>query len=88
MLTIWNRRELTVTFDRKLQSEIRDLLSQNRIESAVRIINRKSPSPFAGGSRARTGTLGENLQMAYEYILYVKKSDYAAAAALINGRIG
>ena len=87
MITILNRRELAVTFDMKRQSEIRDLLSQNRIESAVRIINRKNPSPFAGRSRARTGTLGENLQMAYEYIVYVKKSDYAAAVAIINGQV-
>ena len=87
MLTIWTRREFTVTYDMKQQSEIRDLLSQHGIDYSVRVINRKSPSPFAAGSRARTGTFGENLQMAYEYIIYVRKSDYDMAVAVIHGRI-
>lgn len=86
MLTIFNRRELTITFDMKRQSEIRNLLAQNNIEYFVKVFNRKNSFPFAG-SRARTGTFGENLQAAYQYVIYVNKSDYPRASAVINGKI-
>lgn len=84
MITIFNRRELTITFDMKKQAKIRDLLAQNNIPYRITVINRKSPSAFGVGSRARTGTFGENLNVAYEYIFYVKKSDYEQALAIIN----
>ena len=84
MLTIFNRRELTITYDIKQQAEIRDLLDLNGIEHYVRVINRTSPSPFSTGGRSGLGTLGENLQLENEYILYVHKSDYARASIIIN----
>ncbi len=86
MLTIFNRRELTITFDMKRQAEVRDLLAQNGIDYSVNAINRKSPSPFSAGSRGRMGTFGENLQLEYEYIIYVHKSDYSRASAIISGK--
>jgi len=87
MLTIFNRQELTITYDIRRQSEICDILAQNGIEYSVKVINRKSSSPFAAGSRARSGTFGENLQVSYEYIIYVNKSEYSKASAIINGSI-
>lgn len=87
MLTIFNRRELTITYNMKRQSEIRDLLAQNGVEYSVKAIGRKSASPFAAGARARMGTMGENLQAANEYVIYVNKSDYSRASAIMNGRI-
>lgn len=88
MLTIFNRKELLSTFDTKRQSEIRGLLAQNGIDYTVKTVNRKSSSPIAAGSRARTGTLGENLGAEYEYTIYIHKSDYEKAAAILNGRQG
>lgn len=87
MITIFTRKELISTYDMKRQAEVRDLLAQNDIPYTIKVINRKSPSPFDAGSRARTGTLGENLQMEYEYIIYVKKTDYEKADAIVNGKI-
>ena len=86
MLTIFNRQELTITYDMSRQAEVRELLAQNGINYSVRVINSKSPSPFAAGSRASAGTLGENLHLEYEYIIYVHKSDFNKAVAIINRR--
>lgn len=87
MITIFNRRELTITFDIKKQAKIRDLLAQNNIPYIIKVVNRKSPSAFDAGLRARTGTFGENLNVAYEYIFYVKRSNYEYALAIINGKV-
>lgn len=84
MLTIFNRRELMIAYDMNRQAEIRSLLARNGINYSVKVINRKSPSVFAAGSRARAGTFGENLRLEYEYIFYVHKADYERAAAIIR----
>ena len=84
MITIFNRRELTITFSLKKQAEISSILSVNNISYLKRVINRKSPSSFFVGTRARTGTFGEKLELSYEYIIYVHKNDYDRAKSLIN----
>ncbi|MFI3175160.1 MAG: hypothetical protein R3Y53_08215 [Bacillota bacterium] len=84
MITIFNRKELTITFSMKIQSEVRETLQANHIEYSIKTINRKSPSPLSAGTRASTGTFGENLDLAYEYIIYVKKQDYEHASYLIR----
>ena len=84
MITIFNRKELTITFSMEKQSQVRDILRANNMEYSIKAINRKSPSPFSPGSREITGTLGENLELAYEYIIYVKKQDYEKASHLIK----
>lgn len=84
MITLFNRKELISTYDMGEQSEIRDILAQNMIDYDIKTLNRKSPSPLAAGSRARTGTFGEKLDLEYEYTIYVKKDDYEEAAYLIK----
>lgn len=79
MLTIWNRKELMTTYDLKQQAKIRELLSSYQIDYMVKVVNRKSPSPFGAGSRARTGTFGEDLNMQNAYIIYVLRKDYERA---------
>jgi len=71
----------------KKQAKVRELMAQNNIPYSIRVINRKSPSIFDAGSRARTGTFGENLQLEYEYTIYVNRKDYDKADAIINGKI-
>lgn len=88
MVTIFNRKELLITYDMQKQSEIRTLLQNNRIKNDVKVLNRRSASPVSSGSRARTGTFGEDLSKSYEYKIYVKKSDYDKALALMNHGIG
>ena len=84
MITVFNRKELFSTYLMSKQSEIRNILSNNKIDYTLKTINRKSPSPLSAGARARTGTLGENLDLAYEYIFFVKKQDFEQAAHLIK----
>ena len=43
-----------------------------------------SPSPFSSGMRSRTGTFGQNMDLNYEYIIYVHKKDYEKATYVIN----
>ncbi len=87
MITIFNRKELISTYDMKKQVEVRNSLDRYKIPYTINVINRKSPSPFDAGSRARTGTFGENLNLENQYIIYVKKVDYEKADAIITGRI-
>lgn len=84
MITIFNRKELLITYDMKLQSEVRTILQNNKIEYTVKVKNLLSPSPAGGKSRAHTGSFGVDLSKAYEYKIYVKQTDYEKASSLIN----
>lgn len=46
MITIFNRKELIITFDMQRQAKIRELMAQYSIQYSIKVINRKSPSPF------------------------------------------
>lgn len=84
MLTVFNKRELIITFDMKKQYEIREILSDNGIEYSVRTVNRGSSSPVAFGIREDAGTYGMDIARMYEYIIYVKKADLEKAGYLIR----
>ncbi|MDR7870421.1 MAG: hypothetical protein RIN55_06165 [Tissierellaceae bacterium] len=84
MITIFNRKELYLTYSMSEQAKIRDKLSQGNIKHYVRTINRMSPSTFASGRRSRTGSYGQNMDLNYEYIIYVHKKDYEQAKYVIN----
>lgn len=84
MITIFNRKELFVTFDMQKQAEIRQILQAHGIDYQIKVTNRKSPSPIGAGSRARTGTFGENLSIANEYRIFVHKDDYEQAVYLMQ----
>lgn len=84
MITVFNRKQLTVTFSMEEQNKIRNILSSNGIDYRVKTINRMSPSPFAAGTRSRTGTFGQDLNTMYEYAIYVKKQDHDRALHLIK----
>lgn len=83
-VTLFNRKELLVTFDSKRQAQVRNLLSVGNIDYQIKVVNRKSPSPLGGGERAQTGTFGEKLEQEYEYIIYVPKEEYERAKYLIR----
>lgn len=83
MLTIFNRKELTTTFSIQKQSKVRSILSSNNIKYYIKTVNRNSPSTFSD-TRSRTGTFGQNMELAYQYIIYVHKKDYDKALAIIN----
>lgn len=86
MLTIFNRRELIITYDFNRQAEVRGLLNSAGLAYSLRIFNRNSAS-FGGSSRARYGSFGARLELENEYKIYVYKKDYDLASALISGRV-
>ena len=84
MLNFINKKELISVYSIKEQARIRDILASNGIDYEIKVINRKSPSPLGGGTRATTGTYGENLDIMYQYVIYVNKKDIERAKQVIN----
>ncbi len=84
MITLFNRKELTVTYDINEQARVRTLLAGEGIDYSVKTVNRLSASSFSAGSRVRTGTYGQNTDAMTEYIIYVKKADYENAMKIIQ----
>lgn len=84
MITLFNRKELTVTFDLNEQARLRKLLAEEGIDYSVKTVNRLSASPVSAGSRVRTGTYGQNTGALTEYIIYVKKTEYERAKSAIH----
>lgn len=83
MLTIFNRRELLITFSVEEQNRVRDILARNNIDYRVKTVNPTARATFGRSGRARTGSLGIDLDCAYQYYIYVHKRDYARAQSLI-----
>lgn len=83
MITIFNRRELIVTHSMKEQGEIREILVENNIKYTMTTRNRNSSS-LLGGTRQITGSLGQNMEMVYEYTFFVHKKDYEEAVARLQ----
>lgn len=86
MITIFNRKELCVTTSMEKKSKICSVLSDNKVDYTVKTVNRTSSSPLSAGSRGRTGTLGINSDVVYEYIIYVKKEDFDKAVHLMSSK--
>ena len=84
MISIFNRKELFITYDMKKQSEIRTILQNNHIEYKVKVKNLLSPTPMNSGSRSHMGSVGIDLSKSYEYKIYVKSSEYDKALYLIK----
>lgn len=83
MITIFNRRELTMTYSMAQQAKIRDLLASHNIAYSIKVFSRLA----RGASRSHTGSLGINMDAAYEYRFYVHKADLEKARAVLAGRI-
>lgn len=84
MITMFNRKELLITYDMKKQNEVRTILRDHKIKYDVKVKNTLSHSPLGAGSRAYAGSRGVDLTKAYEYKIYVAKADYEKAVLLIK----
>ncbi len=80
MITIFNRKELLITYSLNEQATVCDILNKNNIKCKVKVINRQN-SNLSQGSRA-SGSLGINLDNTREYIIYVAKKDFENARFL------
>lgn len=66
MLTVFNRRELTITFSKEEQAKICAVLDENKIKFQLKIINRnRLVMPDARGSEGNDRNI--------EYVFYVHK---------------
>ena len=84
MITIFNRKEICLTYDIKRQAEVRDILQGAGIDYRIRTINRTNTVAVRAGTRAYTGTIGRDQMWDYEYHIYVHKDDYEEAMYLIR----
>ena len=84
MITIFNRKELTITYELAQQNQIRKILADHGIDYQIKVTDLTSPSPIAPGSRSRSGTLGMDTAHTWEYKIYVKKADYELAQHLLR----
>lgn len=79
MITIFNRKELTATFDIARQANIREILQTHKIDYVVHLVDQS-----ARGGRGRTAGTADRQTFLCEYVFYVHRSDYAQAAMLIR----
>ena len=69
MITIFNRKELIITYDTAIQSKVRDILASNNIDYIIKVRN---VDPYTLNLRS------------YEYKIHVHKKDYEYASYLIR----
>ena len=86
MITIFNRKMVFTSFSMEEQANVRNMLDNNGISHYVKVVNRRSSSPFARGTRGITGSFGEKFEYTYEYIIYVHKKDYELANRCIHNQ--
>lgn len=84
MITIFNRRELLVTFNMQEQARVRNILADNDIDYLVKTSNRMGSWLMAGSSRSHFGSFGVDQALTYEYRIYVHKDDLEKAIYLMR----
>ena len=84
MITIFNRKELIITFDMKEYARIRDILEANKIAYYLKISNPAVNGSLSGGARRPVVIPGSDHPVPYEHKIYVHKKDYEYAVKLIS----
>ena len=79
MIHIFNRKELLTTFSLEQQGKVRDILAANGIAYSIRV-----RSNTGGVSHSRTVLPGTDMEMMYQYYIYVKRADFEKAKYLIR----
>ncbi len=80
MITVFNRKELCITYSMEEQARVRDILSAHNIDYTL--------STFGNLCRSEVrGYPGMKHIAQTEYLFYVKKSDYDEAVALLDCKI-
>lgn len=79
-VTIFNRRELLVTFNMEEHYRVRDVLAAEGIPYYVKMDN------IGGDIRGELGNTGMNQMSSYEHIIYVRREDYEEAVYQMKKR--
>ena len=82
MITVFNRRELLVSYDLRQVSDLRELLRANRIECVVKVTGPRSPASMGAG-RNRMYSFGHD-RNSDRYTVYVHKTDWEYAMYLLR----
>ena len=83
MIKNYNRAELYLTYDMNERVRICDILNANEIDYHLKTIN-PTASTLGSSRRASSGTFGLNMDVMYEYHIYVHKRDLELATHLIH----
>ena len=86
MITIFNRKELVLTYSMKTQADARMLLSQNKIPYKITTKNIGDTHSVRGHSGVPFGRGGLSSDLLYEYRIFVHKNDYEKACAILQGK--
>ena len=85
MITIFNRRQLAVTYALEEKIHICRVLAEQNIAYLVREIHRTAPHAITS-ERPRDGSFGKQSEMVTAYFIYVKKSDFTAAVKALGAK--
>ncbi len=85
MITIFNRRQLAVTYALEEKLHICRVLAEQNIAYLVREIHRTAPHAITS-ERPRDGSFGKQSEMVTAYFIYVKKSDFTAAVKALGAK--
>jgi hypothetical protein len=83
LITVFNRKELFVTYSMEALAKARDALDAGGIPHYVRTRTLTSPTAYSD-ARAGTGSFGSDMNASYEYKIYVHRKDCQSAAAVIG----
>ena len=83
MVTIFNRRQLAVTYRQEEKTHICRVLSEQGIEYTAHEIRRTAPHAITS-ERPRDGSFGKQPEMVTAYFIYVKRADFTAAAKALG----
>ena len=86
MITVFNRKELVLTYDMKTQADARMLLAQNKIPYKITTRNIGDAHSVRGHAGVPFGRGGLSSDLLYEYHIFVHKDDYEKACVILQGK--
>lgn len=79
LIMFWNRKEVFFGSSMQQFGEVRDILANNHIKYDYKVLNHNNSA-----GRAGHGSIGLNMDYAYQYYVYVHYKDYELARTLLN----
>ena len=82
MITVFNRKELLLTYDLRQVSDLRELLRANRIDYYVKVSGPRAAASIGAG-RSRMYSFGHDRNLE-RYTVYVHKTNWEYAKHLLR----
>ena len=84
MITIFNRASVYIGRDMKEFARVRQTLAQEQIGYTYKVKNQMGQWTGSGTLRCRTGSLGQDSSLQYEYEVFVRSKDRDKAMYLLR----